>query len=94
MFDISELLIQYHTDSCCKHITGGVYKNIFMSRSIGPCVCCVCMMCDIKLECYQTPCHLCQTCGKVEAFLHEAHSKVLLVLNYKAQRVQICHTIK
>ena len=35
--------------------------------------------CDIKSEYKQKPCDLCQTYTELDALLHKAHSKVLLL---------------
>ena len=38
---------------------------------------------DIKSECQQNPCYLFQIYIKLDALLHKAHSKMLLVLRYQ-----------
>ena len=63
----------------CKYIVD-LYKVNFVSKLFfhsSP----VCLSaCDAKSEYQQKPCHPSQTFSKLDAFLHETHSKVLLVL--------------
>ena len=41
-------------------------------------------VCDIKEECYQKPCLLCQPYIKYDSLSHKTHFKVPLVLRYQA----------
>ena len=61
---ISKLFIQSSTGSCCVYITGGANWN--KCQSIGlflPCMCFSVCVYDIKEQCCQKLCHLCQNKG-------------------------------
>ena len=39
MFSVSKLLIQYNTNGCCKHVTGGIFVCVSLLVPLSLCVC-------------------------------------------------------
>ena len=75
--------IQWNTDNCCEHITGGV--NIYLYRSVSllalVCAACLCL-CVIWNQSTSKKPHYVSDLGKFNALLYKTH-KVLLVLRYQ-----------
>ena len=61
--------MQCNKDSCCEHITGGVNMYFYVCPLVS--VCLFACVCNIKSDCQQKPCLLCQTQSKLGALLHK-----------------------
>ena len=82
-FWCQQSFIQWNTDNCCEHITGGV--NIYLYRSVSllalVCAACLCL-CVIWNQSTSKKPHYVSDLGKFNALLYKTH-KVLLVLRYQ-----------
>ena len=79
ILDISELLIQSNTDSCCVHITGGV--NIYLFEYVNllapECAVSLCVGVIWNESSSKKRYYVHYVFSKLQALLHKIHSKVL-----------------
>ena len=83
-FNITELSIQCNKDSCCEYITGGVNIYLFGCVSLIMALECAVRVCVrvISNQSTNKKQHCVWDLCKLDALLHKAHIKVLLVLRY------------